>query len=180
MHHTSPDRENYEELLERLKTFFPVPVSDPVMDGYFVHTISAFLTQIDELKSAVPILGYGQPRDAGYDPGAATFPEQMDTLEAVTRKLTAFLKGMPIWAHPNSQVNVVPPTTVSSIMAFIAATIYNPNIIWDEYSARFADAEIQAVAMLADLVGYDPRQAGGLFTFGGTGTILYGCKLGLE
>jgi len=75
---------------------------------------------------------------------------------------------------------VVPPTTIPSITAFIAAAMYNPNMIWDEYSARFAEAEIAAVAMAADLVGYDPQQAGGVFTFGGTGTILYGCKLGLE
>ncbi|MFZ2088808.1 MAG: pyridoxal-dependent decarboxylase, partial [Desulfobaccales bacterium] len=66
------------------------------------------------------------------------------------------------------------------ITAMMAAAIYNPNIIWDEYSARFAEAEIQAVAMLADLVGYDPKRAGGVFTFSGTGTILYGIKLGLE
>jgi glutamate/tyrosine decarboxylase-like PLP-dependent enzyme len=58
--------------------------------------------------------------------------------------------------------------------------MYNPNIIWDEYSARFAEAEIEAVAMLSDLIGYDPQRSGGVFTFSGTGTILYGCKLALE
>jgi glutamate/tyrosine decarboxylase-like PLP-dependent enzyme len=34
--------------------------------------------------------------------------------------------------------------------------------------------------MSADLVGYDPAQAAGVFTFGGTGTLLYGAKIGLE
>jgi glutamate/tyrosine decarboxylase-like PLP-dependent enzyme len=29
-------------------------------------------------------------------------------------------------------------------------------------------------------VGYDPQQSGGVFTFGGTGTTLYGLKVGLE
>ena len=62
----------------------------------------------------------------------------------------------------------------------MVAAIYNPNIIWDEYSARFAEAEIKAVAMLADLIGYDGGRAGGVFTFSGTGTILYGVKLALE
>lgn len=33
---------------------------------------------------------------------------------------------------------------------------------------------------MARLIGYDPVRAGGLFTFGGTGTTLYGIKLGLE
>ncbi len=34
--------------------------------------------------------------------------------------------------------------------------------------------------MAAGLVGYDPARAGGVFTFGGTGTLLYGVKIGLE
>ena len=58
--------------------------------------------------------------------------------------------------------------------------MYNPNIVSDEYSGRFSEAEIQSIAILSDLIGYDPQLSGGLFTFGGTGTILYGCKLGIE
>ena len=42
------------------------------------------------------------------------------------------------------------------------------------------EAEVRVTAMAADLVGYDPDLAGGLFTFGGTGTNLYGVKIGLE
>ena len=34
--------------------------------------------------------------------------------------------------------------------------------------------------MTTALVGYDPRQAGGVFTFGGTGAMLYAVKIGLE
>ena len=34
--------------------------------------------------------------------------------------------------------------------------------------------------MTAALVGYDPATADGVFTFGGTGTLLYGAKIGLE
>ncbi len=34
--------------------------------------------------------------------------------------------------------------------------------------------------MLSDIIGYDQSISGGVFTFGGVGTILYGCKLGVE
>ena len=34
--------------------------------------------------------------------------------------------------------------------------------------------------MVSDLIGYSPRQAGGLFTFGGTGANLYGVRIGLQ
>jgi hypothetical protein len=40
-------RQHYGEILEHLKTYFPVPVSNPIMDGYFVHTISNFLDHVD-------------------------------------------------------------------------------------------------------------------------------------
>jgi L-2,4-diaminobutyrate decarboxylase len=170
---------HYARFLERLKAFFPAPVSDPLLDGYFVHTISRFLDRVDDLKSEVPILGLGQ-RAHYHERLTEGFPEQATSVEEVTQLLVDYCQGMPIWAHPNAQMNVIPPTTIPSITTLIAAAIYNPNIIWDHYGARFAEAELQAVAMLSDLIGYDPKRSGGLFTFGGTGTILYGCKVGLE
>jgi len=173
-------RRHYSEILEHLKTFFPSPVSDPVMDGYFVHSISRFLDQVDSLKSAKPLLGNGVRNDHFQASQRTLFPEEISTIEEMTRLLSDYCQGMTIWSHPNAQVNVTPLPTISSITAFIAAAIYNPNIVSDEYSARFTEAEIQSIAMLSDLIGYDPQESGGLFTFGGTGTILYGCKLGIE
>ena len=180
MEQQQKQRRHYSDVLEHLKTFFPSPVSDSIMDGYFVHSISRFLDQVDALKSAKPLLGNGV-KDSHYQSSQqATFPEHTSSVEDMTGLLADYCQGMTIWSHPNAQVNVIPPPTISSITAFIAAAIYNPNIITDEYSGRFTEAEIQSVAMLSDLIGYDPQQSGGVFTFGGTGTILYGCKLGIE
>jgi L-2,4-diaminobutyrate decarboxylase len=171
---------HYADVLEHLKTYFPSPVSDPIMDGYFVHSVSRFLDQVDSLKSAKPLLGNGV-KDNHYDTSQqAIFPDAISSVEDMTALLADYCQGMTIWSHPNAQLNVIPPPTIPSITAFIAAAIYNPNIITDEYAGRFSEAEIQSIAMLSDLVGYDPLQSGGLFTFGGTGTILYGCKLGIE
>lgn len=173
-------RYHYADVLEHLKTYFPSPVSDPIMDGYFVHSISRFLDQVDSLKSAKPLLATAAEQQHYQDSQQATFPEQSSSIEDMTAMIASYCQGMMIWSHPNAQVNVIPPPTISSITACIAAAMYNPNIITDDYSARFAEAEIRSVAMLSDLVGYDPQQSGGLFTFGGTGTILYACKLGIE
>lgn len=172
-------RAGYADLLAKLGTYFPVPTSDPVMDGYFVHAISRFLDRVDALKSSAPILGARRERFDREDP-PEVFPEGMSSVEELTGQLADFCRGMTIWSHPNAQVNVVPPPTIPGITAFIAGAIYNPNLIWDEYSARFAEAEIRSVAMLSDLIGFDAARSGGLFTFGGTGALLYGCKLGLE
>ncbi len=194
---------HYTEILEHIQTFFPTPFSDPIMDGYFTHTISHFLDHVDNLKCVAPILGIKQEecptcKLQSFDKenpsilsgieqqgqfGTAQiqdFPEHISSVESVTETLADYCQGMTLWGHPNTQANVVPPPTVPSIVGFIAAAMYSPNIIWDEYSALFAKAEIQVVSMLSNLIGYDSQKSGGLFTFGGTGTNLYGCKLGIE
>ena len=58
--------------------------------------------------------------------------------------------------------------------------MYNPNLCSDESGRGFSEAEVRVASMTARLVGYDPARSGGLFTFGGTGTLLYGVKVGLE
>ena len=144
---------HYADVLEHLKTYFPSPVSDPIMDGYFVHSISRFLDQVDSLKSAKPLLGNGI-KNSHYEASQQTvFPETISSIEDMTGLLVDYCQGMTIWSHPNAQLNVIPPPTIPSITAFIAAAIYNPNIITDEYAGRFSEAEIQSIAMLSDLVG---------------------------
>lgn len=192
------ERQHYTDILEKIKTYFPSPVSNPIMDGYLVHTISHFLDHVDNLKCTAPILGIEQeecfestihctdketlltrskPKIRVED---LNFPEDIGSVESTTELLVDYCKDMIVWAHPNSQANVIPPSSIPSILAFIATAIYNPNIIEDEYSAKFAKAEIESIEMLSNLIGYDPLTSSGLFTFGGTGTIFYGCKLGIE
>ncbi|MGE5842908.1 MAG: pyridoxal phosphate-dependent decarboxylase family protein [Deltaproteobacteria bacterium] len=175
----SGSKKSYRDLLEELKAWFPAPISNPVMDGYFVHAISRFLDRLDGLKSAAPVLGRKKERDYGKSLCEGS-PEEMCSIEEVTELLVDYCQGMPIWAHPNAQDNVVPSASIPSIMAFMAASIYNPNMVSDEYSSRFSEAEIAAIAILSEMIGYDPQRSGGIFTFGGTGTSLYGCKLGIE
>ena len=62
----------------------------------------------------------------------------------------------------------------------LLASTYNPNLVSDESGRGFSAAEVRATAMAAQLVGYDPARSGGVFTFGGTGGMLYGVKVGLE
>ena len=172
-------RETYQDLLARLKTHFPAPISNPILDGYFVHTVSRFLDLVDDLKSTAPLLGHSRQAHYNHSLGQ-TFPETMSSGPEILRLLQDYCRGMTVWNHPNAQVNVICGTTIPAILACIAAAIYNPNILWDEYGGRFCEAEIEAVAMAADLIGYDPMAAGGVFTFSGTGTIFYGVKVALE
>jgi glutamate/tyrosine decarboxylase-like PLP-dependent enzyme len=170
---------SYQELLSQLRTAFPAPVSDRVHDAYFVFSFLRALDQVDALKSAAPMLG--SPVTLDYDAARLRrVAHDPSTLEAVTAELVGYLSGMFIWGHPRSQVNVVPSPTIPSIIGGLLPSIYNPNLVSEETSRLVSLAEVEAIAMTAALVGYDPTRADGVFTFGGTGTLLYGAKIGLE
>jgi glutamate/tyrosine decarboxylase-like PLP-dependent enzyme len=169
----------YQDLVAQLRTAFPTPVSDRVHDAYFVFSFLRALDQVDGLKSAAPMLG--SPVTLDYDAARRkTVADDPSTLEAVTTDLVQYLSGMFIWGHPRAQINVVPSPTIPSIIGGLLPSIYNPNLVSEESSRQVSLAEVEAIAMTAALVGYDPAVADGVFTFGGTGTLLYGAKIGLE
>ena len=169
----------YRDILEKIRLAFPQPVSDAIHDSYFVHSIMRALDQVDDLKTHLPMLGdivagdFEKAREA-------TLPDTMTSIEDVTADLVSYLRGMTLFGHPRTQQNVIPPPTIPSVIGVLLASLYNPNLVWDEYSRLVALAEVEAVAMASQLIGYDPEQASGVFTFGGTATTLYGVKLGLE
>jgi L-2,4-diaminobutyrate decarboxylase len=169
----------HRQLLESLRRAFPQPVSDPVHDAYFVYSIARALDQVDALKSQAPILG--APATPDYIAARqARLADEGRTNESVIPELVSYLNGMFIWGHPRSQVNVVPQPSIASIIGVLLPSTYNPNLCSDESAQRISEAEVRVVAMTSALVGYDAAAADGLFTFGGTGGLLYGVRVGLE
>ena len=169
----------YHELLTRIRDTFPKPVSDRLHDAYFVFSIMRALDQVDAMKSEVPLLG--RPRVLDYSAAEhAEMAEEGQSVEEVASLLVGKFEGLPIWGHPRSQINVVPPTSIPSIIGSLLPAIYNPNLVSDDTSFGLALTEAAVAAMTARLVGYDAKQSAGVFTFGGTGTTLYGVKLGIE
>ena len=169
----------YHERLTRMRDAFPAPVSDRKHDAYFVFSILRALDRIDAMKSQVPLLG--QPRALDYAAaGQAALAEEGRSVEAVAQMLVGRLEGLPIWGHPRTQINVVPPASIPSIVGALLPAIYNPNLVSDETSFGVAVTEAEVAAMTARLVGYDADRSAGVFTFGGTGTTLYGARLGIE
>ena len=169
----------YRDILKKIRLAFPQPVSDAIHDSYFVHSIMRALDQVDDLKTHLPMLGDIVPGDF-EKARKTTLPDAMASVEDVTADLVSYLRGMVIFGHPRTQQNVIPPPTIPSLIGVLLASLYNSNLVWDEYSRLVALAEVEAVAMASQLIGYNPEQASGVFTFGGTATTLYGVKLGLE
>ena len=169
----------YHELLKQMRDAFPAPVSDRKHDAYFVFSILRALDEVDDLKSKVPLLG----RPLALDYAAAEraeLNEEGRSVEDVAHLLVGRLEGMPIWGHPRTQINVVPPPSIPSVIGSLLPAIYNPNLVSDDTSYGLMLTEASVAAMVSRLVGYDPARAAGVFTFGGTGTVLYGAKLGIE
>ena len=170
---------SYYARLARIREAFPVPVSDRMHDAYFVFSILRALDQVDAMKSEVPLLG--KPQVLDYTAAEqATLSEEGRSVEEVAGLLVGALEGMPIWGHPRTQINVVPPPSIPSIIGALLPAIYNPNLVSDDTSYGVALKEAAVAAMTSRLVGYDAARSAGVFTFGGTGTTLYGAKLGIE
>jgi len=169
----------YRVLLESLRRGFPQPVSDRVHDAYFVFSIMQALEKLDAMKSELPLLG--GPTRLDYEAARlAELGSTPSTVEDVARELVSQFEGLPIFTHPRTQLNVIPTSSIASIIGALLPTIYNPNLVSDDTSHGIAVAEQRVEAMMALLLGYDPRASAGVFTFGGTGTNLYGVKVGLE
>jgi glutamate/tyrosine decarboxylase-like PLP-dependent enzyme len=169
----------YRDILNKMRLAFPQPVSNKVHDSYVVYTLMRALDKVDDLKGELPILGKREPLDY-TDAQKARLRLEPYSLEYVTEELVKYLEGMTIWGHPHTQQNVVPPPSIASLVGMMLAELYNPNLAWDEYSHNIALAEVEVVAMTSALIGYDPDQSSGVFTFGGTGTTFYGMKAGIE
>jgi len=169
----------WQSHLQQLRQAFPQPVSDRVHDAYFVYSIMRALDLVDDMKSVTPVLGQPAPLDftAARQTAMRDAPQ---SIEEVTRQLVDHLSGCFIWGHPRAQINVIPPPTIPSIIGGLLPSIYNPNLVSEESSRRVGLAEVEVTAMIARLTGYDPERAGGVFTFGGTGTLLYAGRIGLE
>jgi glutamate/tyrosine decarboxylase-like PLP-dependent enzyme len=169
----------YRALLDQIRQAFPQPVSDPVHDSYFVHSILRALDAVDGMKSDLPLLGEVRPSDYAAAT-QAMLDDRPKTIEQVSAELVGYLEGITVFGHPRMQENVITQPAIPSLIGVLLAALYNPNLGWDHSSRRVALAELEVSAMISRLIGYNPEQAGGIFTFGGTGTNLYGAKIGLE
>jgi L-2,4-diaminobutyrate decarboxylase len=133
-----------------------------------------------------------RPALEAIDPNRSTLPEFPtaelrlgtkpcgDPQQVIDRVLSLF-GGLPNWAHPLTQMNLMPPTTAVSVVTAFLTALFNPDMCSTEFSGkRLAEAESRVVTLLSELVGYDPHRSFGFFTYGGTAAIQYGIMLGLE
>lgn len=82
--------------------------------------------------------------------------------------------------HPLMVKNIIAVPSSIYLAAHYTASFYAQNGVTGEDSAEALNAELKVAAVLSEMAGLDKRKSAGLFTFGGTGTIMYGIKMGLS
>lgn len=170
---------SYDDILQALRCAFPSALPNAADDERLVAQMAQALRGVIAKKTGQPVLGkrikldYTAARDT-------TLAEDGLRVEDAVAELVSRCDGLIDPAHPDTQRHVVPPTTMAAVLAVTLSSLYNANLGWDEYGQRITMTEVELTAMLSQLIGYDPATSGGVSTFGGLGTNLYGVRVGLE
>lgn len=115
-----------------------------------------------------------------FDDNASKFSilEQGQPVDVVYKSFFQYLGRCVNWKSPRVQLNTTPPVLVSSVAASAVINLVNPNLVWDLASGRLGELELEMIDWFGRLIGWE-SVAGGVFTFGGTGTNMYGIKVGM-
>lgn len=84
------------------------------------------------------------------------------------------------WENPACVENVITMPCDPAIYGSMLGCLANANLVYKEYAGMANDLEKCVVRQIANLAGYDPAQATGFFTQGGTFCNLYGYLLGIR
>lgn len=84
------------------------------------------------------------------------------------------------WENPASVENVVSMSSDPAIFGSMIGLLANPNLVYSESAGVASNLEKYVIRQIAQLVGYVPDKATGIFTQGGTFCNLYGYLLGIR
>jgi len=99
--------------------------------------------------------------------------------EEVIKHLSKYFQRAVQWENAETMINITPPANLVSIASLAYASLFNPNFAQDVPSGYLLATELVVTKFLAELVGWDAKKSGGVFTFGGKGIGLYAGKIGL-
>lgn len=91
-----------------------------------------------------------------------------------------FFAGAVNWRSPSAQHNIGSAVNAASAAVQALSLAVNVNLINNDQGGNAVAAEQAIARILASLIEADPRSVRALFTFGGTGTLLYGIKAGIR
>lgn len=137
-------------------------------------------TLIKHSKSFGSILRLGGNENYGEYLKNRSLPEEGVPWNGFSEEFISMFDQSVIWQSPSTMLNITPPPNMASLACSFLASLFNPNFGTDESSGMLMASELIVIRYLAELVGWDPEYAGGVGTFGGKGTNLYGLKCGIK
>jgi len=161
---------------------FPSPyrgVKDSLADG-----IDLAVRELDKLKpeknGGSAFLGTNSALTIDFENVKnSTLNPKMSSSDEVIKQVIKLFEGMPNWGHPLTMNNVNPQGNTAAIIASILSEIFAPNIIEGEYAWNIHQAELESGGILANLVGWEGKKAGCVYTYGGSGCWTYHLKYAL-
>lgn len=113
--------------------------------------------------------------------------EKPSLIEENPKALTKVFSGLQYyfnnclnWRSVRTQFNVTPPPNLPSISSQVLVDMINPTLVTEMGCGNLLNLEKDITKFLSHLVKWDDKKSLGIFTFGGTGTNLYGMKVGLN
>jgi len=145
--------------------------------------IGKFVAKIDKLrpeKGGPAFLGKSGALTYKYpEVKNVSIAQKMSDIDTVLDSVVDLYEGAPNLGSPLTMCNVLPQSNTAAIMATMLAQVFPMNGLEGEYAWNVHRAELESVGMLANLVGWKAVEAGGLFTYAGSGCWTYGLKYGL-
>ncbi|MEU9120076.1 pyridoxal-dependent decarboxylase [Streptomyces sp. NPDC048506] len=145
-----------------------------------VELIRCALDEALNHQGAGPVYPRWDQEDGRSPVGGGHLLEDPVASETVLSQLRWWLAGSVKVHHHMFAKNVVPPPSFVNLAALCAVSLFMPNGVTGEDAAETLTAELSCAQAMARLAGYDPNQAGGLFTFGGTATNLYAINVAIS
>lgn len=177
---SSDEHTGYNPQLENLRaTHFLAPGGGNV--AYLLEMIKEGLQRAISSEGKGPTYPDPQRKTLSKILADSEIPEETcnDPMEILSR-LPEFLQGTVKANNPYMVKNIIPVPSLMHLVSNLIASTYMPNGVTGEDAAETLMSEIACAAAVAKMAGYDHMKAGGLFTFGGTATNLYGFKMGLN
>jgi L-2,4-diaminobutyrate decarboxylase len=111
---------------------------------------------------------------------AFKIPEVGIKKKSILSEIANLFQGVSRWHSPNTMYNAAPPPLLPTVTAGVMTSLYNPNLALHTASGRSLVTEQKVIKAIANYVGWDRKNAGGVFTWGGKATTIYGIKLGVK
>jgi L-2,4-diaminobutyrate decarboxylase len=105
--------------------------------------------------------------------------QKMGNLDAVLDDVVRLYQGAANWGSPLTMCNVIPQANTAAIVASMLSQVFSANILEGEYAWNVHRAELETAGMLGNLIGWNPKNTGAIYTYGGGGCWTYAVKYGL-